>query len=236
MYFEPETWCGYECRDGGLKHNNPIQLGVDECKEIWHPDVGFDVILSVGSGRARKPQQKPASWKLLPAWLGDLFNTLMSTMNGEEAWTRFRQGQAPRTRNRASRLNVKLTSEETPALDDISKIPALEGMARKFDFGPPPAQERDPFEPIAGSFVFNYTLLNQLADQLRASMYFFQLVSIRKQKDIYSVTGWIGCRIDPEERAFTTILQKTNNFQVKGRPFPAPGATPPTYDRAPGSR
>ncbi len=222
LYFEPETCHGEECRDGGLKHNNPVQLGVNECKDIWHPDVAFDVILSVGSGRSRKQLQKPAPWKLLPEWLIGLFNTLMSTMDGEAAWERFIQGQEPRIRNRATRLNVKFPGDEAPALDDTSKIDSMERMAYGFEFSEARADLLDPFSPASGLFLHGHTLLEQLADQLWASMYFFQLVSIRKQKDIYSVTGWIGCRIQPGEGALLILLQRTEGFWVKGRELPMP--------------
>ena len=220
LYFQPESHSGYECRDGGLKHNNPVELGVNECKQIWHPDVGFDVILSIGSGRAQKPQPKPASWKLIPDWLADLFNTLMSTMDGEEAWERFLQNQEPRTTSKASRLNVEFASTEAPALDDTSQVDSMEDLARTFEFREPRVGADESFTPILGRC--ESTLLDQLADRLRASMYFFQLESIRKLEDIYSVTGWIGCQIEPVDRAYSTLLQHTKSFQVKEKPYYLP--------------
>ncbi len=87
-------------------------------------------------------------------------------------------------------------------------------------FRQPRAVVEDAFTPISGGCEF--TLLDQLADRLRASMYFFQLVSITKNRNSFSVTGWIGCQIEPKESAFSILLQCTTGFKVKGRPYTLP--------------
>jgi len=229
MFFKPTTHAGNECRDGGLKENNPLQLAVNECKNIWRDDVEFDVIISVGSGHAKTPQRKPASWNLLPSWLTDLFNTLISTMDGEEAWRRFTQDQEPRIRDRASRMNVRFDSDQEPALDEFKKVNSMERLAETFPFHE--RRVEGAFAPIAGGC--ESSLLDQLADRLRASMYFFQLGSITKFKNSYSVTGWIGCQIEPEETALPALLQCTTGFQVKGRHYSLPTRTGDSAFRLP---
>src|ERR1700733_10265061 len=83
MYFEPTSHEGNECRDGGLKENNPVQIAVNESKTIWGNKTNFDLVLSVGAGQAQDPQKRPSSNFILPSCLTDLFNILISTMNGE---------------------------------------------------------------------------------------------------------------------------------------------------------
>lgn len=218
MFFEHVNHQGYECRDGGLKENNPLQLAVNESKKIWESITDFDVILSIGSGRATHPQQKPASWKLLPQWLVDLFNTLISTMDGEDAWRRFSEGQEDRITSRASRLNVKFKSSYEPALDDCTQIRLMEELAKSSNFHHKPSP--GPFSPITGRPGSNQ--LDLLADRLRASLFFFNLVSVTKHLEIYSVTGWIGCRLEPTQDALRTLLGRTKSFHVKGREYAVP--------------
>ncbi|KAK3900585.1 hypothetical protein C8A05DRAFT_17128 [Staphylotrichum tortipilum] len=216
MYFEPRTHAGFTCRDGGLTDNNPLQLAVNECKKIWQNNVEFDVIISIGSGRASAEQKKPESWKVLPNWLRELFQTLISTMNGENAWQRFIRDQEPRIKNRASRMNVVFASDVEPALDAFSKVDSMERLANTFLFRG--SSVGGDFAPIVGECKL--TLVGQLADRLRASMYFFQLGSITKHNGIYAVTGWIGCRLGPGEEALLALIRRTNFFQVKSTHYP----------------
>lgn len=234
MYFEHVTHDGWACRDGGLRENNPVQLAVNEARKLWGPpvwsNVQFDMILSVGSGFARNPQTKPASWHILPDWLVALFNALISTMNGQDAWKRFIESQEGRTRikDRSSRLNVKFDSDTELALDDVAGIPRMEALARQCSF-----YERlcvwDPFCPILQKWALDKaTTLERLADRLRASVFFFQLVSITKQSEIYSVSGWIGCQLsgstEPgDSHALGALLARTEGFWVKERKFALPG-------------
>jgi len=197
MFFEPTSHEGNECRDGGLKENNPVQIAVNESKTIWGDKTNFDLVLSVGAGQAQDPQKRPSSNLILPLWLTDLFNILISTMNGEEAWRRYKECQDTRIADRSSRLNVRFQDHYEPSLDDIGSIPMMESVAEKFKFLE--RASRSSFCP------------------LRASMYFFQLASINQHEDVSVIRGWICCRLGPGESGFNALLNRTAGFDIKGK-------------------
>ena len=91
IYFESyrSPAAGVECRDGGLTQNNPVQIAVDESKDIWGENVPFDVILSIGSGEAKKAPTTPSLGHMLPKWINELLQTQLATMNGQLAWKEF---------------------------------------------------------------------------------------------------------------------------------------------------
>jgi predicted acylesterase/phospholipase RssA len=54
--------------DGGIRHNNPLMLGIEEAKKIW-PSRPLDFVLSVGTGKipARALSEQPiiSQWQLV---------------------------------------------------------------------------------------------------------------------------------------------------------------------------
>ena len=126
MFFEHTSHSGCDCRDGGLKANNPIQQAVNESKSIWGKEIDFDLLLSIGPGHADKPQKQPSSRHVMPQWLTNLLKTLLSTMDGQGAWDMFVQSAEPRIHDRATRLNVEFEDQSEPALDDIGSVRRME--------------------------------------------------------------------------------------------------------------
>lgn len=217
MYFEHVSHAGYECRDGGLKENNPIQMALNESRKIWE-DPTFDVILSVGSGQAKFPQTEPSSFHSIPKWLRRLFSILVSTMNGEDAWTRFRDSQDMRIQERSARLNIKLEGTTEPEIDDTKAIPSMETAAKEYYFHEKPSTS--PFSPTFGTVQVD--AIQCLADRLRASLYFFELTSITRHGTVAVIHGWIGCRLLPSDKGFTELLGRTSHFMVRGNMYAAP--------------
>lgn len=213
MFFEPTSHEGSECRDGGLKENNPVQIAVNESKTIWGKKTNFDLVLSVGAGQAQDPQKRPSSSFILPSWLTDLFNILISTMNGEDAWRRYKECQDTRITDRSSRLNVRFQDRYEPRLDDLESIPMMESVAEKCKFSE--RASGSSFSPISG--IPDTGLLESLADRLRASMYFLQLVSVNQHEDVSVIRGWICCRLGPGESGFEALLNRTAGFDIKGK-------------------
>lgn len=218
MFFEPTSHEGNECRDGGLKENNPVQIAVNESKTIWGDRTDFDLVLSVGAGQAQSPQKRPSSDSSLPSWLADLFNILISTMNGEDAWRRYKECQDTRIAGRSSRLNVQFQGDYEPSLDDLESIPMMESVAEKYKFFERGSDTS--FSPISGTP--DTSLLEILADRLRASMYFLQLASISQHEDVSVIRGWICCRLSPGEGGFKALLDRTAGFHIKGKFHKAP--------------
>lgn len=213
MYFEPFTYDGTQCRDGGLKANNPLQIAVNESKAIWGEGVPYDLILSVGSGSAPNPPKEPSSSIIIPSWLTSLFATLMTTMNGQQAWRQFSKNADPRLLNRTARLNVEFQTPHEPPLDDTSSIDWMESHASRYRF---PRQllddPHDAFRPTH-SGKSETSVIDNLADRLRASLYFVELGSVTEKKDVFIIKGWICCRIGPERKAFQNLLNATTSFK-----------------------
>jgi hypothetical protein len=210
MYFEPKLFDGSECRDGGLKHNNPLQVAINEAKTIWGSEVPFDTVLSIGTGYA-KESQSDAPKVSSEHWLESLFNTFIATMNGQATWNEFKTTADPPFLDRVCRLNVSLHRNKEPALDDVGCITQMETLAADYRF-----QQKSPtngFAPVSGSV--NNKILEVLADRIRASQYFFELKCINDHGDVTVVEGWICCRLLPSHSQFQQLIKKTSAFRVK---------------------
>jgi hypothetical protein len=208
MYFEPFMFNegGVTCRDGGLRENNPVQVAVRQAKKIWENKKPFDLILSVGSGEARFSSRGPTSTVgVVPSWLQQLFYTFLATMNGTDAWRRYYDNADGLTR-RSRRLNVRLSSQVEPDLDDKEAVPGMIEDAKDFSFfnshkyplcSPPQSD-----------------LLIEVALQLRASLFFFQPKDISYLPDgkVATVTGFISSRLDSASKAFENLLALTDGF------------------------
>jgi len=217
MYFDSyrSADAGEECRDGGLRENNPVQIAVDESKVVWGEKVPFDLILSVGSGLAEKPQQAPWSGGIVPDWIYEMLQTLLATMNGEEAWKRFIRSAEHGVRARSHRLNVRFKGGQEPALDDTQQIDKMQREAEDYSF--PASQLQFASLPLIEPPVVDG--LQGIALRLRASLYFFHLksISFSENRAAAIIKGSICCRLGPESDALRVLLEGTVSFRVKGR-------------------
>ncbi|OAQ67009.1 patatin-like phospholipase domain-containing protein [Pochonia chlamydosporia 170] len=134
MYFESGRHDGVDCRDGGLIENNPLQIAVNEARKLWGTDASFDIVTSIGCGKAYKPQPAPTSTFVISGWVEELFKTLIETMNGHKAWEKFYDDSGNDMLDRCERLNVLLKDEIEPELDDVSAISRLEDLAKSYYF------------------------------------------------------------------------------------------------------
>ncbi|KAK0731946.1 acyl transferase/acyl hydrolase/lysophospholipase, partial [Lasiosphaeris hirsuta] len=220
MYFEHVSHAGRECRDGGLKENNPTQVALNEARKIPNCSTRpLDLILSIGSGFADKPAEAPNHLglsTLIPEWLYNLFATLISTMNGEEAWQKFHDNHKGHIQERSSRLNVKIAGPEEPSFDDRSQIPKMEDEARRYNFaGTVP---NTPTSPILGPAPA--CMIQCAADRLRASLFFFELDKVTQHDRVSHVEGHIFCRLRPGEKGFRELLDRVRHFVVHGKKEP----------------
>lgn len=212
MYFEHTTHSGYDCRDGGLKANNPIQDAVDESKSIWGSSVNYDLLISVGSGRGDRPQKHPSSWKLVPEYLVGLTRALLSTMDGEGAWYMFHRGIEGRIRDRAVRLNVKFDGEAEPALDDKKSVDLMQWHAANYQFY---NNSRALSLSLQGDVPKD--MLECLAARLQASLFFFEMEYMEEKTEEVAIRGWICCRLSHNEAGFRNLMDRTKGFYVAGQ-------------------
>ena len=76
-------------QDGGLKHNNPVDLALWESKQIWPPNTAPDVVLSLGTGTedCLKSLKAPHFRHVLnDGFIPRLCRSFMSSLDGQRAW------------------------------------------------------------------------------------------------------------------------------------------------------
>ncbi|KAK6510907.1 hypothetical protein TWF506_009995 [Arthrobotrys conoides] len=213
LYFDPKMHDGNFCRDGGLKESNPVHLAITESKGIWGPRSNYDMVLSVGSGLGSKPQpDSPYNYLVKPQWLWKLFCPFLDKMNGEEEWIKYRESGADRIVERSSRLNVFFSEEVEPSFDDLAKMKKMEADAKSYTSFEDPIL-KSPFSPISSRSELS--VLETLADRLRATLFFLEVKSIDKSDGfIIIVKGIIRCRLGPDDAGFSNLLGMVSSFRV----------------------
>jgi hypothetical protein len=219
VFFEPyiNGKAGVVCRDGGLNQNNPVATAFSESKAIWGNDTTFDIILSLGSGQAGLPPERLASTFIVVGWLATLFEVLMSTFNGEEAWASFHKIVENSVKAKARRLNVHFNTKHEPALDDVASMGWMKDKANKFKF----YNERSRW-----SFTNPHceNLDQEIAINLRASLFFFHPTSIKfnQNRSVAVVEGAIYSRVDSNTVPFRELVLLTEGFEIPGPFVPMP--------------
>jgi hypothetical protein len=129
--------------DGGIYHNNPINIADQERKLIWPQlaDEPPDIILSIGTSYnslsvPRKAVQSPTLRRGLINHGKQLLKIVMdhiaSTLDCERVWEEYMEVLNPSSRDeyRYVRLNPDLL-ENPPALDQVNKMKPLLEMVRR---------------------------------------------------------------------------------------------------------
>jgi len=129
--------------DGGVYHNNPINVAERERKLIWPSVKEPDVIISIGTGRILDISKvtEPARVKAVASkglishgiFLANVAKDhIAASMDCEQTWRDFRsaKGVTSAERYRYIRLNTALKNSP-PRLDDVSKMGDLRREARE---------------------------------------------------------------------------------------------------------
>ncbi|KAL6714244.1 hypothetical protein ACLMJK_007667 [Lecanora helva] len=117
-------------QDGGLRHNNPMDLAVLECSRLWPSETDPDVVLSLGTGteaevRTPRSPKAPGFRHLFnDGFIPRLCRSFLSSLDGERAWRDSVNRLSHGTRANYFRLNVPYSSLE-PRLDDLKCMDAL---------------------------------------------------------------------------------------------------------------
>lgn len=145
MYFRPfshpATKQSYY--DGGIYHNNPINVAERERKLIWPNLNEPDLIISVGTGRSldNYASKQPTDLKAMASkgfisqgmFLANLARDhIAASMDSEQTWRDYRHAKTVRSQEkyRYIRLNTLLRNNP-PRLDDVSKMDELRRETRK---------------------------------------------------------------------------------------------------------
>ncbi|KAF2835324.1 FabD/lysophospholipase-like protein, partial [Patellaria atrata CBS 101060] len=205
-------------QDGGLRHNNPIDIGYWETRCLWPDKADPDFVLSLGTGMCsnsitvgpQSPVNRRFAYRLL--------DTLMKTMDGEDAWRRFKLSLPRESQWRYHRLNVTFTDLE-PTLDDVQ---SMEGIKDKVSLSLKVDSE-----------------VPRILDSILASMFYFELVSTPTFSDgQYLCEGMVYCRMELNKEgtvALYNALRRTSSyFLFMGSSFPCVERVPrgaPPYGR-----
>jgi predicted acylesterase/phospholipase RssA len=151
--------------DGGVYHNNPINIAERERQLIWPEVQEPDVVISIGTGYNPNNRElkkampyKPVATKGIISQTVFLANMakdhIAVSLDSEQTWKDFlANNKELDERSRYVRLNTTFLTDPPP-LDDLSKLKMLRNMARE-------------------QFADNYET-SLLAQKLVASSFYFQ--------------------------------------------------------------
>ncbi|TVY85512.1 Calcium-independent phospholipase A2-gamma [Lachnellula suecica] len=214
MVFKTKYMVGFgKFQDGGLQHNNPMKLALEEIKVLNAMDpsaknASLKVSLGTGKGASSGPQMHGSNswWKDL--WAIRLCRALWSSMGGheenehdlrdQESFRLQRNPTKPHSRRgEYFRFNVEFGGQG-PRLDDVSRMKELKALAE---------------ESIEHS---NPKQLDHLARCIIAELFYFELESVpRKENGRYSCSGHVFCRLRAGTPAFDSLLAQLTKASAR---------------------
>ena len=111
-------------QDGGLRHNNPVNLALCEAEHIW-PYTSTDMLLSLGTGKEclRSDSTMPTlGYYIRNSFLPRLVRSFLYSLSGEGPWRELVNRLNGARRSSYIRLNISLPVNERICLDDASRI------------------------------------------------------------------------------------------------------------------
>ena len=114
-------------QDGGLKHNNPVNLALWESRYIWPSVTKPDFVLSLGTGTGystTSPAAPNFRHVISDGFIPRLWRSFMSSLDGQAAWRDLWNRLDEQSRSNYFRLNISLPSTG-PAMDDVDRMNEL---------------------------------------------------------------------------------------------------------------
>ncbi|KAI4858552.1 acyl transferase/acyl hydrolase/lysophospholipase [Hypoxylon rubiginosum] len=177
--------------DGAILHNNPVRIADSERRMIWPSHQVPDLVLSIGTGPSPVPERRESRHRraarngILSHGLhlyGIMRNNFEQKLNCEKTWDEYYAGIAGSlpesvSTSRFHRINPNVG--EIPALDEKEKMETLRAKA----------------EQVLRSDLDSQ--INQIARQLIASSFYFELHSASNPKldGTTNIYGKIHCRL-----------------------------------------
>ena len=205
-------------QDGGLTHNNPMKLALEEIETVLHNDPSAKrstLKVSLGTGKAARhsPEMYGSSSWWRDLWLFRLLRALWSSIEGQENDVRREDTSSSekeskigtsRRRGEYFRFSLEFHSRQ-PRLDDSSKVPEIKTLAQEATIG----SEQ----------------IDRLAHCLIAELFVFELDSVpRKENGRFSCVGYILCSHRASSQAFRVLLGRLSKssakFLIRGRELP----------------
>ncbi|SMQ51120.1 unnamed protein product [Zymoseptoria tritici ST99CH_3D7] len=174
--------------DGGLYHNNPVEVADQERKLLWPAlkDAEPDIIVSLGTAYCPKYKDGDSTkWRpLRPGFLAQgrylsklAHDHVKMSLDSERTWENYLRIKQPTAENRKRyiRINPKLP-DNLPKLDEVDKIDILKEATRLYlDSNP---------------------MIKTLAQRLVATCFYFDSGPAHEvsNADTFEVSGWLHCR------------------------------------------
>ena len=192
-------------QDGGLLHNNPLNIALWEVKHMWSDRSLPDFVLSIGTGVSDALLSTFAAGPHSPVkegFLTRIFKTFMRSMDGEKIWKDIYNSLPESSKSRFHRLNLTLQGAE-PAIDDISSMYELQKQAV------------EQAQPVA--------FLRPALDAIYASMFYFEFEEPPVFRgDAYACIGNIYCRVRQSEagrkKFYAKLAATSSYFLICGQP------------------
>ncbi|KAK6428380.1 hypothetical protein LTR95_015477 [Oleoguttula sp. CCFEE 5521] len=193
-------------QDGGLQHNNPLNIAMWELKSLW-PSRVLDFALSIGTGISQASTVAYGTGPYSPVrdrFVARVFRTFMKSMNGERVWRDIYNSLTERERDRYHRLNLPLDGKE-PDLDDVTSMTDLKRQSIQWL-----APEHRLVAPL---------------DSVFASMFYFEVDTFDLEPDgLFRCVGNVFCRLNltrsGRDYLYTLLKSSSSYFSINGQPTP----------------
>jgi len=111
-------------QDGGLRHNNPINIALWESNRIWGHKTSKDVVLSLGTGTQASATTTQATESIYNGFIPRLCRSFLTSLDGELIWRDLLNHLGSDAGNKFFRLNITFKNKE-PRLDDVKAMDRL---------------------------------------------------------------------------------------------------------------
>ncbi|KFY32520.1 hypothetical protein V493_00121 [Pseudogymnoascus sp. VKM F-4281 (FW-2241)] len=181
-------------QDGGLEHNNPLSLALEEASAIDPFAAEPGLVVSLGTGSSKVPDSGPrmlfTRGILKDGWIPRLLRAFKSTIGAT-----YSPYQRRGSKDKYFRFDEEFDGPE-PQLDDTSKMQELKAAARS---------------SIEGSVQHD-----RLARCIIAELFFFELDFLPvKKKGQYACTGKILCRLSAGDPSLGVLSEQLNRSLIK---------------------
>ncbi|KAL9083483.1 MAG: hypothetical protein Q9165_008510 [Trypethelium subeluteriae] len=177
-------------QDGGLKHNNPINLALTETRAIWPTSSCPDVVLSLGTGMAETQSPVAPHFRHVfnDGFIPRLYRSFMSSFDGESVWRDLQNRLDERAKRDYFRFNLEM--QDTPLIDDTSRMNEFRQSVSA--------------QPSTREHCHDVTIA------LLVSCFFFELETVPCfDKGVYRCEGTVRCRTASENVARVLSAQYT---------------------------
>lgn len=165
-------------QDGGLKHNNPVNLALWESHQIWPSIVQPDIVVSLGTETEKdctSPRAPNFRHVLRDEFIPRLYRSFLSSLDGEGTWRELMNRLNERSQGDYFRLNISFSGQK-PAIDDVD---CMNDLRTSVHLRPRMFQDN-----------------RSIASALLASAFFFELTTIPLfDSRMFHCHGAIRCRL-----------------------------------------